>query len=180
MRSLALRAAGALCCLIAMLAGVGAHAAELKRPELTQRIHFGGRTQFAQDAAGRLRARWVDSHDVLAVPYDVPIPGYRNGVVNTLRLWSATATDEFDLGEFNAGSYTRAVAAKYDDVLLIETTLDTQIKGGVKFDYKIFNQNGHTLIAKGYTKHACLNGDGKVVRPPGFIRKAINKIGKTS
>jgi hypothetical protein len=47
----------------------------------------------------------VDTHDVLAVPYDIPIPGYRNDTVNTLRLWSREATDEFDLGEFNAGSY---------------------------------------------------------------------------
>jgi starch phosphorylase len=46
------------------------------------------------------------------VPYDVPIPGYKNDVVNTLRLWSASATDEFDLEEFNAGEYTDAVAAK--------------------------------------------------------------------
>ncbi|MDX8402594.1 MAG: glycogen/starch/alpha-glucan phosphorylase, partial [Mariprofundaceae bacterium] len=44
--------------------------------------------------------------------FDIPIPGYRNGVVNTLRLWKAAATDEFDLGEFNAGSYPEAVAAK--------------------------------------------------------------------
>jgi acyl-CoA thioester hydrolase len=54
------------------------------------------------------------------------------------------------------------VAAQYDDVLVIETKLDTQVKG-------------HTLIAKGYTKHACLNSDGKVVRPPGFIKDAIKR-----
>ena len=48
----------------------------------------------------------------MAVPYDIPIPGYRNGTVNTLRLWKSAATDEFDLSEFNAGSYTEAVAAK--------------------------------------------------------------------
>jgi starch phosphorylase len=46
------------------------------------------------------------------VPFDTPIPGYRNGTVNVLRLWAAAATDEFDLGEFNAGSYTESVAAK--------------------------------------------------------------------
>jgi starch phosphorylase len=54
----------------------------------------------------------VDSADVLAVPFDTPIPGYRNGTVNTLRLWKATATDEFDLDEFNAGYYPESVAAK--------------------------------------------------------------------
>ena len=54
----------------------------------------------------------IDRRDVLAVPYDIPIPGYRNGTVNTLRLWQSAATDEFDLGEFNAGSYTESVEAK--------------------------------------------------------------------
>jgi len=46
------------------------------------------------------------------VPYDTPIPGYQNGTVNTLRLWKATATDVFDLQEFNEGDYAEAVAAK--------------------------------------------------------------------
>ncbi|MCF6212328.1 MAG: glycogen/starch/alpha-glucan phosphorylase [Gammaproteobacteria bacterium] len=85
---------------------------ELERPEFTQRVHFGGRSELYQDANGITRNRWVDTHDVLAVPYDVPVPGYRNGTVNSLRLWKAAATDEFDLGEFNAGSYPESVAAK--------------------------------------------------------------------
>ncbi len=85
---------------------------ELERPEHTRRIQFYGRTEFYRDLRGRLCARWVDSHDVLAVPYDVPVPGYRNDTVNALRLWSAAATDEFDLGEFNSGSYPESVAAK--------------------------------------------------------------------
>jgi starch phosphorylase len=84
---------------------------EVERPEYTQRIRFEGRTEFSREG-GRLRTRWVDTHDVLAVPYDYPIPGYRNGTVNTLRLWRAAATEEFDLGEFNAGLYPESVAAK--------------------------------------------------------------------
>ncbi len=85
---------------------------EIVRPEFTQRVRFGGRTEFYTSEDGALRCRWVDTHDVLAVPYDLPIPGYKNNTVNTLRLWSASATDEFDLGEFNAGSYPESVAAK--------------------------------------------------------------------
>ncbi len=85
---------------------------ELERPEYTQRVRFEGRTEWHPDSNGRKQACWVDSHDVLAVPYDVPVPGYRNGTVNTLRLWKACATDEFDLGEFNAGLYPESVAAK--------------------------------------------------------------------
>jgi starch phosphorylase len=87
---------------------------ELERPEYTQRIQFGGRTEFYQGHDGRTMVRWVDTHDVLAVPFDTPVPGYRNDTINTLRLWKAAATDEFDLGEFNAGSYPESVAAKND------------------------------------------------------------------
>jgi starch phosphorylase len=86
---------------------------ELERPELTCRVHFGGRTS-SSDENGNLRWHWSDTHDVLAVPYDIPIPGYRNDTVNILRLWSSRATDEFDLGEFNAGEYTESVASKND------------------------------------------------------------------
>jgi len=85
---------------------------ELERPEYTQRIHFGGRTEKYPDEKGVMRSRWIDSQDVLAVPYDTPIPGFRNRSVNTLRLWKSSATDEFDLGEFNAGDYAGSVAAK--------------------------------------------------------------------
>jgi starch phosphorylase len=85
---------------------------ELERPEYVQRVHFGGHTEGYRDGEGRKRVRWVDTHDVLAVPYDTPVPGFRNGTVNSLRLWKAAATDEFDLDEFNAGSYTESVGAK--------------------------------------------------------------------
>ena len=57
---------------------------ELERPEYAQRVHFGGRSELYTDGQGRLRARWVDTHDVLALPYDVPIPGYRNATVTFL------------------------------------------------------------------------------------------------
>lgn len=85
---------------------------ELERAEYTQHVHFGGHTEFVRDHAGNLGLRWVSAEQVLAVPYDMPIPGYDNGTVNTLRLWRARATDQFDLAEFNAGDYAGAVTAK--------------------------------------------------------------------
>jgi glycogen phosphorylase len=85
---------------------------ELERPEDARRIHFFGHTEHYRDEDGTPRIRWANGHDVLAIPFDMPIPGYRNGTVNSLRLWKACATDEFDLEEFNAGSYPEAVAAK--------------------------------------------------------------------
>ena len=85
---------------------------EMERPEDQRRIRFYGQTSQKICDNGELGVEWVNTHDVLAIPYDMPIPGYKNGTVNTLRLWKATATSEFDLEEFNAGSYSEAVATK--------------------------------------------------------------------
>ncbi len=85
---------------------------EIERPEYAQRVKFGGHTETHIDENGNTRVCWVDTHDVLAVPFDTPVPGYQNNTVNTLRLWKATATEEFDLQEFNAGDYADSVAAK--------------------------------------------------------------------
>ena len=85
---------------------------EVERPEFTCRVPFGGHTEHFRDKEGIERARWADTNDVLAIPFDMPISGYRNHAVNTLRLWKAAATDEFNLDEFNAGSYTEAVQEK--------------------------------------------------------------------
>lgn len=68
-----------------------------------------------------------------------------------------------------------SVPARYDDFLTIETSLDSRLKGAIKFDYRIFGQDEKTLLAQGYTKHACLNREGKVVRPPQFIKEIIEK-----
>ena len=70
--------------------------------------------------------------------------------------------------------------AKYDDMLMIETSLDTKIKAGIKFDYKIYREDGKRLLAKGYTKHPCVNREGKVVRPPEFIKEIIAKASNRS
>lgn len=85
---------------------------EIERPEYMARVKFGGRTQSHIDEKGNKRTTWLDTHDVLAMPYDTPVPGYKNGTVNTLRLWKAIATEEFNLQEFNAGDYAEAVAQK--------------------------------------------------------------------
>ncbi|MEX1031723.1 MAG: glycogen/starch/alpha-glucan phosphorylase [Cellvibrionaceae bacterium] len=85
---------------------------EFEAPENTQRIKFNGKTEIRRDADGRSHIHWIETDDVLAVPFDVPVPGYRNETVNTLRLWKAMATEEFNFSEFNAGGYTEAVAAK--------------------------------------------------------------------
>ena len=73
------------------------------------RVQLFGRVDTFVNAHGRLTYEWVDTQDVLATPYDNPIPGYGNETVNTLRLWGAKAVSDFDFGEFNRGDYVRAV-----------------------------------------------------------------------
>ncbi|MFP4307749.1 MAG: acyl-CoA thioesterase [Desulfococcaceae bacterium] len=90
--------------------------------------------------------------------------------------------------------------ARYDDVIVVETILDPAVRAGMKFDYRVFRESdggagtgesggdrpfpsnpvpktgrvaGAPLLAEGYTRHACLNRKGRVVRPPAFLTEAI-------
>ncbi|CAN5909565.1 glycogen/starch/alpha-glucan phosphorylase [soil metagenome] len=87
---------------------------EVPRADRTYTVQFYGGTENwpAEDGSGTTRHAWTGTRDVLAMAYDTPIPGYRNGVVNTLRLWAAKATEEFDLGDFIRGDYVAAVEEK--------------------------------------------------------------------
>jgi starch phosphorylase len=85
---------------------------EVARPEYQMPVHLYGRTEHYQDEKGRFRVRWVDTRRVLGMPYDTPIAGYHNNTVNTLRLWRARASQEFDLSDFNRGDYLAAVEEK--------------------------------------------------------------------
>lgn len=87
---------------------------EMMRPDLTYRVRFGGTVMTDIDATGRLRFQWVDTDDVWAVAYDIPIPGYKNNTVNNLRLWQAKSTEDFNFDYFNKGDYAKAVADKTD------------------------------------------------------------------
>lgn len=78
---------------------------EKARPEYTLPVHFYGRT--VKDNQGK--SHWIDTHVVYAMPYDSPVPGYKNNTVNTMRLWSAKASNNFHLKFFNDGDYIQAV-----------------------------------------------------------------------
>ncbi|MEW6278816.1 MAG: glycogen/starch/alpha-glucan phosphorylase [Candidatus Eremiobacterota bacterium] len=85
---------------------------EFPRPEYLARVQFGGRTEAYLDTDGNFRIRWVDTEDVLGMPYDTPIAGYGNNTVNNLRLWQARAVQELDFREFDQGDYDLAVQRK--------------------------------------------------------------------
>jgi starch phosphorylase len=85
---------------------------EFPRPEVIYPVQFHGRVVRFRDECGQYRHHWVDTQVVNAMAYDMPVPGYGNGTVNNLRLWSAKATRDFDLRLFNSGNYIDAVEEK--------------------------------------------------------------------
>ncbi len=85
---------------------------EIQRPDAIFPVRFYGHTHGHYDQEGRYRVAWRDTQDVWAMAYDTPVSGFRNGTVNTLRLWSAKSSREFDLAHFNSGEYVRAVENK--------------------------------------------------------------------
>jgi len=87
---------------------------EVPRPEYTVPVNFYGRVEEKIDDHGKLRMHWADTSKVMGVPYDTPIAGYGNSTVNTLRLWRARASKEFNFDVFNDGDYRRAVEDKAD------------------------------------------------------------------
>jgi starch phosphorylase len=86
---------------------------EIQRPEFLFPVNYYGRVESYSDDKGDLRFRWVDADEVMAMAYDTPVPGYGNNTVNTMRLWAAVSTREFNLDYFNEGDYDRAVLDKY-------------------------------------------------------------------
>ncbi len=87
---------------------------EVARPSYAAPVQLYGRVETTTDADGNYRATWVDTQKVYGVPYDVPVAGFGNNTVNTLRLWRARASSDFDLSVFNDGDYRRAVEQKAD------------------------------------------------------------------
>ncbi|XP_024080185.1 glycogen phosphorylase, liver form [Terrapene carolina triunguis] len=77
---------------------------EKARPEYMLPVHFYGRVEHTKSGL-----KWVDTQVILALPYDNPVPGYMNNTVNTMRLWSARAPNDFNLRDFNVGDYIQAV-----------------------------------------------------------------------
>jgi len=114
--------------------GLGPYPWEIQRAEYTRTVCFGGYTrQYKDPHTQQLIVHWENSEEVEAVPHDVPIPGFKNQTVNTLRLWSAAAQEGFNLSEFNAGSYHQAVAekAEAENITMVLYPNDTSENGKV-------------------------------------------------
>lgn len=100
---------------------------EFPRPGVIYPVRFGGRVVHYKDVLGQTRAQWMDTEEVMAMAYDVPVPGYGGQTVNHLRLWSAKSTREFDLKYFNAGNYIEAVRDKNESETLSKVLYPSDI-----------------------------------------------------
>ncbi|MBX3276044.1 MAG: glycogen/starch/alpha-glucan phosphorylase [Sandaracinaceae bacterium] len=85
---------------------------EVPRTDLRITVRYNGRVEPRTDTTGRTQFAWLDTDDVYAVAYDIPVPGYKNDAVNTLRLWRAVPVREFDLDAFNRGDHDRSVVQR--------------------------------------------------------------------
>lgn len=84
---------------------------EIPHPEYSYIVHFGGHAEPVR-MNGVTRWRWQDTRPIIGMPYDTPVVGYGSYNVNTLRLWTAGATQDFDFHDFSRGSYVEAVEDK--------------------------------------------------------------------
>ena len=82
---------------------------ELRRPEYAKEVRFGGNIRVEYDETGKTHFVQENYESVLAIPYDYPIVGYGNHIVNTLRIWDAEAIVDFQLDSFDRGDYHKAV-----------------------------------------------------------------------
>ena len=104
---------------------------EIRRPQSSVDVCYGGHTETSLDASGAYRVRWVPHQTVKGIPYDTPLPGYRSGIVNDLRLWRSEAPESFYFERFNSGDYSGAVSGKVfaENISKILYPNDEEIQG---------------------------------------------------
>ena len=104
---------------------------ELRRPEYCYEIKFGGNVEQTVDENGALKFEHKNYNSVLAIPYDMPIVGYNNNVVDSLIIWDAQPTKGFNLKSFDVGDYEKAVEQENLARNLVEVLYpnDNHVKG---------------------------------------------------
>ncbi|ABQ25900.1 glycogen/starch/alpha-glucan phosphorylase [Geotalea uraniireducens] len=134
---------------------------ELDRQEHLHPVKFYGRVITTVNKQGNVVKEWVDTEDVMAMAYDTPIPGYQNNTVNTMRLWSAKSSRDFDLKFFNEGNYIRAVEKKMqtETISKVLYPADNVIEGKelrFKQEYFLASATIHDVLYRFKKKHTDL------------------------
>ena len=131
---------------------------DIMRRKLEYRVKFYGKSVKVQNEDGSFSFEWIDTEDVLALAYDVPIPGYKTDTVNNLRLWQAKACKDFSFKDFNAGNYVAAVATKTgsESISKVLYPNDSYLEGKflrLKQQYFFVSATLHDIIRKYKINH---------------------------
>lgn len=110
---------------------------EIPRPRFLYPVQFEGRVETSLNQKGEPEFKWVDTSRVMAMPFDIPVPGYKNQTVNNLRLWGARSDRELDLKLFNEGNYIQALHDKQNTEIISKVLYPSDA-----------NQNGKRLRLK--------------------------------
>ncbi|MCZ7614658.1 MAG: glycogen/starch/alpha-glucan family phosphorylase [Ignavibacteriaceae bacterium] len=166
---------------------------DILRRDLEYRVKFYGKAVEVKNADGTYKFDWIDTEDVLAIAYDIPVPGYKNNTVNNLRLWQAKAASEFSFKEFNAGDYVAAVSSKTnsENISKVLYPNDSYVKGKflrLKQQYFFVSATLQDIIRKYKINHKSfdefaeknaiqLNDTHPVVAIPELMRILIDQEG---
>ena len=137
---------------------------EMKRPEYSTEVRFGGYVSIYKDeATGRDKFVQENYQSVTAVPYDMPVVGYGNKIVNTLRIWSAEAIDDFNLEDFDKGDYQKAVEQQNlaRNICRVLYPNDNHTAGKelrLKQQYFFVSASVQTAVKKYMAKHSDIHG----------------------
>ena len=131
---------------------------ELRRPEYAKEVRFGGNIRVEYDEAGKTHFVQENYESVMAIPYDYPIVGYGNHIVNTLRIWDAEAIVDFQLDSFDRGDYHKAVEQENLAKNIVEVLYpnDNHVAGKelrLKQQYFFVSASIQAAIAKFKKKH---------------------------
>ena len=131
---------------------------ELRRPEYAKEVRFGGNIRVEYDETGKTHFVQENYESVMAIPYDYPIVGYGNHIVNTLRIWDAEAIVDFQLDSFDRGDYHKAVEQENLAKNIVEVLYpnDNHVAGKelrLKQQYFFVSASIQAAIAKFKKKH---------------------------
>ncbi len=126
---------------------------EFQRAQDIELVQFYGQTHKYSDKHGKRRTEWVNTDNVVALAYDIPIPGYGTNTVNSLKLWSATSSREFNLQSFNTGDYIGSIVDKHQSEILSKVLYpnDTSYQGKelrLKQQYFMVSASLKNLLAR--------------------------------
>jgi len=135
---------------------------EFGRPNVIYPVKFNGRVMQVNNWHGEILCHWVDTDDIMAMGYDLPVIGLGNDTVSSIRLWSAKATTDFDLTYFNRGNYIEAVQEKSESetlskVLYPSDSTNTGRELRLKQEYFLVSSSIQDILSRFHKKHRTLD-----------------------